>query len=94
VRRVRQRLRQHGIRSGTRSTRRHVQSGWAALTLTEREVAGWVGQGQSNPEIAAQMFIYRRTVECHVARILQKLQPRSRADIIRDVAQLSAQDQT
>ena len=85
LRRIQHRLRPYGIRRGPRSTHRRAVLGWAALTQTEQDVAALVGEGGSNPEIATHMFISRRTVECHVSRILQKLQLRSRAEIVREV---------
>ena len=85
LRRIQHRLRPYGIRRGPRSTHRRAVLGWAALTQTEQDVAALVGEGGSNPEIATQMFISRRTVESHVSRILQKLELRSRAEIVREV---------
>ncbi len=67
------RLRDSGIRLGFRGRRGRPQSGWAALTDTEARVAELVGHGYSNPDIAAQLFLSRRTVQTHVARIFTKL---------------------
>ncbi len=55
--------------------------GWATLTPTERVVAGYVEQGESNARIAERMVISRRTVETHVSHILSKLRLRSRAEL-------------
>ena len=47
----------------------------------EQQVAELVAAGRSNPDIAAQLFISRRTVENHVSRILAKLQITSRWEV-------------
>src|SRR6266568_3407581 len=88
VRRADSRLRRHGIRRGPRSLHRRSASGWAALTPTELRVAELVAQGRSNPEIAAELCMSRRTAQAHVSHILSKLTLRSRIEIIRVVAGL------
>jgi DNA-binding CsgD family transcriptional regulator/tetratricopeptide (TPR) repeat protein len=83
VRRAAGRLRSYGVRPGRGSRRGRPASGWAALTPTEDKVARLVAGGRSNPDIAAQLFLSRNTVQTHVSHILAKLGARSRAEIIR-----------
>lgn len=52
------------------------------LTRREREVAELVGAGLTNVEIAARLFISKRTVESHVDHIKQKLAFSLRSQII------------
>ena len=54
--------------------------GAGALTRREREVLELLAEGHSNREIAARLFLTRKTVEHHVRNVLQKLGLRSRAE--------------
>jgi predicted ATPase/DNA-binding CsgD family transcriptional regulator len=49
------------------------------LTPREIEVARYLVDGQTNPEIASALFISERTVQSHVANIMSKLGVNSRA---------------
>jgi DNA-binding CsgD family transcriptional regulator len=51
-----------------------------SLTRREREVLKLVATGHADREIAAALFISRRTASEHVGRILRKLGARSRTD--------------
>jgi DNA-binding CsgD family transcriptional regulator len=75
------RLRPYGIRRGARGPRRRPSRGWEALSPTELTVARLVAQGRSNPDIAAELLLSRRTVQSHVSHILAKLEARSRVEI-------------
>jgi DNA-binding NarL/FixJ family response regulator len=86
IARAEARLRTAGIRRGKSGPRKRPKHGWAALTGTEHKVARLVAEGQSNPEIAARMFLSRRTVESHVSSILGKLGLSSRIELAVSVA--------
>lgn len=79
-------FRAHGIRRGPQAKHRQARSGWASLTPTESKVAALVVEGMSNPEIAGQLLLSRRTVATHVSHILRKLGVHSRTDIAREAA--------
>lgn len=53
------------------------------LTQREREILALIAAGHQNREIATQLGISARTVEVHKARIMEKLECRSLADLIR-----------
>lgn len=53
------------------------------LTAREREVAELVAQGMTNRAIAEELYLSPRTVDAHMARILAKLEVRSRAAVAR-----------
>lgn len=80
-RRAEQQLRALGVRTWRRGAAEPGSSGLLALTPREREVAGRVATGASNPEIAAALFLSRKTVERHVSNILTKLGLRNRTEL-------------
>ncbi|MER5884042.1 LuxR family transcriptional regulator [Streptomyces sp. NPDC001941] len=80
------RLRPLGVRRGRRTAHRRATTGWEALTPTELKVARRVAAGRSNPEIAAELLLSRRTVQTHVSHILGKLGVRSRTEVAREAA--------
>ena len=59
---------------------RKFPKGYGPLTKRETEVLSLLAEGCSNAEIAQRLYISRRTAEHHVARILAKLDLRSRAE--------------
>jgi DNA-binding NarL/FixJ family response regulator len=50
-----------------------------ALTSREREVLALIGQGKTNAEIAAELFVSEGTVKTHVNHIFAKLRLRDRS---------------
>jgi DNA-binding CsgD family transcriptional regulator len=73
-------LRQAGFRR--RRVRQRPRTGFDSLTDTERKIAGLVADGHSSPDIAAELFLSRRTVQSHVSRILAKLGLNSRIELV------------
>jgi predicted ATPase/DNA-binding CsgD family transcriptional regulator len=55
--------------------------GWQLLTAREREVSELVANGLTNKEIAARLFVSKRTIDAHVEHILAKLSYGSRVQI-------------
>jgi predicted ATPase/DNA-binding NarL/FixJ family response regulator len=53
----------------------------SALTRREREIAEHVASGLSNREVAARLFISKRTVDAHVEHIFSKLEISSRVQL-------------
>lgn len=53
------------------------------LTTREREVLKLIAEGKSNKEIANLLFISVRTVQCHRAHIMEKLNLEKTADLIK-----------
>jgi DNA-binding CsgD family transcriptional regulator len=54
-----------------------------ALTPVEKKVATLVAQGKTNQEIAAVLFLSKRTIEGHLSHIYGKLSVRSRSELTR-----------
>src|SRR6266545_792359 len=88
LRRADSRIRPYGIRRGARGPRRRgPRFGWEALSPTERLIAGLVARGRSNPDIASELLLSRRTVQSHISHILIKLTAHSRMEIAREAVQ-------
>jgi DNA-binding CsgD family transcriptional regulator len=68
----------------------------AQLTARETQIAQLAGHGLANPEIAAQLFISRRTVEYHLHKVFTKLaiSTRGQLHIVLASRQIAAPQQT
>ena len=55
----------------------------SSLTAAEQRVPDLVVLGHSNAQVAAELFMGRRTVESHLTRIYQKLEVHSRTELCR-----------
>jgi DNA-binding NarL/FixJ family response regulator len=60
------------------SGRRPAASG---LTATERRIAELVGEGRTNKEVAAALFLSPKTVEGYLRQVFRKLGVRSRTEL-------------
>jgi FixJ family two-component response regulator len=63
--------------------RRSVQERFGSLTPREREVMDCVVRGLANKVIAMDLDLSQRTVEIHRARVMEKMNARSLADLVR-----------
>jgi DNA-binding CsgD family transcriptional regulator len=80
MRRLAQRAREELKAVGARP-RRSALSGIGALTPAEHRVAALAAAGQSNREIAQQLYVTRRTVETHLTHAFAKLNITTRAEL-------------
>jgi DNA-binding NarL/FixJ family response regulator len=80
-----QRLRALGVRTWRRGP------GSELLTERERAIARLIAAGASNPEIAQELFVSRKTVERHVSNLLKKVAVRNRAELAARVAELEVE---
>lgn len=77
-----QRLRALGVRTWRRGAAQlSTTDRLAQLSDREREIATLVASGANNREIAATVFLSRKTVERHVSNILAKSGVRNRAEL-------------
>ncbi len=86
--RVRGRLRELGAPRIPRGPRASTRANPAGLSARELEVLDLVGEGLTNPQIAARLVLSARTVEHHVASARRKLGAASRGEAAREARRL------
>ncbi len=69
---------------------KQVQSCYDQLTPREKEIMNEVALGKMNKVIAYELDITTRTVELHRAHVMEKMQARSLADLVRYAQALNA----
>jgi DNA-binding NarL/FixJ family response regulator len=78
---VTRRLIEHVADDGLGARRARARELLDRLTEREREVAVAIGQGKSNADIAAELYMSVATVKAHVSRLLTKLELGNRVQI-------------
>jgi DNA-binding CsgD family transcriptional regulator len=71
------------LRASGESARKRDESTTTDLTAQERQVAGYVAQGLSNKEVAAQLFLSPRTIDFHLRNVFAKTGVSSRGELTR-----------
>jgi DNA-binding CsgD family transcriptional regulator len=69
------------LRAAGGQARQHAVEARDSLTAQEALIARLAGEGASNPEIAAQLFISRATVAYHLRKVFTKLGISSRSEL-------------
>jgi DNA-binding CsgD family transcriptional regulator/tetratricopeptide (TPR) repeat protein/energy-coupling factor transporter ATP-binding protein EcfA2 len=85
---IRRRLRSLGVASIPRGPVATTRDNVVGLTERQLEVARLVADGLTNAEIAEQFVVSVRTIESHVAAMLEKLDVRNRRDVAARIAGL------
>jgi predicted ATPase/class 3 adenylate cyclase/DNA-binding CsgD family transcriptional regulator len=73
-----------------RGERKRPATGWASLTPTELDVVRLVGEGLSNKDIAARLFVSPRTAESHLSHVYSKLGLSSRVQLAQEATRHAA----
>ena len=83
--RIQQALAQESSKRRSRASRDQLRQRLTALTARERQVLDRLLEGKANKVIAIELELSQRTVEIHRARVMEKMQARSLAELVRFV---------
>lgn len=84
--RAARRLREIGARAVPRGPRASTRANPALLTLREMEVLKLIALGLTDAEVAARLFVSRKTIGHHVSSLLTKLGVRTRTEAAAEAA--------
>ena len=76
---------------GTRVRRQEILRRLEALTARERQVLDMVAAGETNKGVARLLGISEKTVEIHRAKVMEKMQAKSLAELVKMAAVLDAE---
>jgi len=88
--RVKKQLRDLGVDGIPRGPTKRTIANPAGLTTRQLEVLGLIADGFSNGEIAAKLFVSKKTVEHHVSAIYSKLGVDSRTKAVNAAQEVGA----
>ena len=71
------------MRASGETARKREPGTLGELTPQELQVARFVGEGLSNKEVAAQLFLSPRTIDAHLRSVFAKLGITSRTQLAR-----------
>lgn len=83
IERVQRAIAHDAVQREREDQRRQLRERFDALTARERGVLELVVRGQSNKAVANALGLSAKTVEFHRARVMDKLQARSLADLVK-----------
>ena len=81
--RVRDALALHRVRQSRQLESQSLQQRYGQLSQRERQVLELVVRGLLNKQIALELSLSTKTVECHRAKVMEKMEADSLADLVR-----------
>jgi FixJ family two-component response regulator len=91
---IRQAMDEEIIGRSARVAADRLRERFARLTLREREVFEAIAAGRLNKQIAGELGIVEQTVKFHRARIMERMQAHTSAELMRMAARLAIGDET